>query len=333
MIETEKGYMNKLLKILLTLFILILSCLTSCKKDAGKNDQDQSGATKSLLADTGQTGDFTSAFGEDSDYTINPPSFTDNANGTVTDNIAGLMWQKSDGGEMTYENALVYCENLSLAGFTDWRIPTGSELFAINNYDRVNPALFIQYFTSTAAEYWWTGETRIDDVSRIWVVNAGGGIGAHPKTETVSAGGTKKFHARAVRNPNTSNQTGSDHFTDNGDGTVTDSHTGLVWQKIQPSSTLTWEEALAYAEGLVLAGKSDWRVPNIKELQSLNEVKLSKPSFNKNYFTSIVSGNFWSSTTLVQSTGKAWDINVDYGIVSYNDKTLKENIICVRGGI
>ena len=61
------------------------------------------------LPDTGQTEHYTATYGEDADYLINPPSFTDNGNGTITDNITGLMWQKTDGGEMTYENAAVYC--------------------------------------------------------------------------------------------------------------------------------------------------------------------------------------------------------------------------------
>ena len=56
------------------------------------------------------------------------------------------------------------------------------------------------------------------------------------------------------------------------------------------------------------------------------------PFFNKTFFPNVISGNYWSSTTLVNSTTKAWDINVDYGIVSYNEKTLKESVICVRGG-
>ena len=52
----------------------------------------------------------TTTFGEDSAYTTapaaNPQSFTDNGDGTITDNVTGLMWQKTDAGEMTWENAV-----------------------------------------------------------------------------------------------------------------------------------------------------------------------------------------------------------------------------------
>ena len=136
---------------------------------------------------------------------------------------------------------------------------------------------------------------------------------------------------RAVRNPYSTTFSVS-HFTDNGDGTIKDNYTGLTWQKIQSSNTMTWEEALAYASTLSLGGKTDWKVPNVKELQSLNDEKLMKPSFNNGYFTNVSSGNFWSSTSMYLSPGIAWDINVDYGIVSYDDKTLKQNVLCVRGG-
>ena len=284
------------------------------------------------LTDTGQTTSYTATQGEDADLVINPMSFTDNGDGTITDNNTGLMWQKTDGGEMTFEATSNYCKNLTLGGFTDWRLPTGIELFSLNDFDRINPALNTIYFPETAAEYWWTSEVCADDATKIWVVNAGGGIGAHPKTETVSAGGIKHFHVRAVRNAQTSTFSVS-HFTDNGNGTITDNYTGLTWQKIQSANLMTWEEALTYCKTVTLANKSDWRLPNIKELQSLNDPTLSKPSFNKTYFPNMISGNYWSSTSLYMTPAKAWDLNVDYGIVSQSDKTLQENVILVRGGL
>jgi hypothetical protein len=310
--------------------IFLAALLISCKKDSNDTNNNEADLRKGLLLpDTGQTTSYTSTSGEDADFIINPPAYINNGNGTVTDNVTGLMWQQTDGGEMTFENATFYCSNLRLGGYSDWRLPICIELFDINSYDQLNPALNTTYFLKTTAEYWYTSLTRADDASFVWMVNAGGGIGAHPKSETVSAGGTRKFHVRAVRNT-LSPVNIPLHFTDNRDGTITDNYTGLVWQKIQSSSLFTWEEALTYAFGLSLAGKTDWRLPNIKELQSLNDEKKSKPSFNKDYFPNILSGNFWSSTTMINATVKAWDLNIDYGIVSYSEKTLKENVICVR---
>lgn len=284
------------------------------------------------LPDTGQLTGFTSTPGEDADIVINSLSFTGNGDSTVTDNNTGLMWQKTDGGEMTFEDALAYAAKLALGGYTDWRLPTAVELFSINDYDHIKPALDPVYFTTTQAEYWWSGEKQTDDTMKIWVVNAGGGIGAHLRSETVSAGGTRKIHVRAVRNIFSTVFTIA-HFTDNGDGTIKDNYTGLTWQKIQPSNLMTWEEALAYGTASALAGKNDWRLPDVKELQSLTNVKLSKPTLDKNYFINILSGNYWTSTTMLNDPLKAWDINVDYGLITYHEKTVKQNVLLVRGGM
>ncbi|MEI7509315.1 MAG: hypothetical protein WCJ62_07610 [Flavobacterium sp.] len=59
-----------------------------------------------LLPDTGQTTSYTSTFGEDNDYNINVPSYSDNGDGTVTDNVTGLMWQKADGGDTSLVTSL-----------------------------------------------------------------------------------------------------------------------------------------------------------------------------------------------------------------------------------
>ena len=282
------------------------------------------------LPDTGQTTDYTATFGEDSDYSINIPSFTKEGDGTVIDNVTGLMWQRTDGGEMTFEKSSVYCDTLTLAGYSDWRLPTGTELFSILNHDRLNPALDTSCFTKTAAEYWWTNELGVDDATRVWVVNAGGGIGPHPKSETISAGGVKRFHVRAVRNVNAPLAI-SPRYIDNGNGTLTDRVSGLVWQKIQSPATMTWEDALKYSDSLSLAGYTDWRLPNIKELQSLNDAGLSKPSIDKLFFTSAVTGRYWSSTTQFNAATHAWYLDCEYGIVSYDLKTVLLNVFCVRG--
>lgn len=62
---------------------------------------------------------------------------------------------------------------------------------------------------------------------------------------------------------------GENRFSDNGDGTITDEATGLMWTKSDNREGVLWEDALAYCEGLELAGYDDWRLPNAKELQSI----------------------------------------------------------------
>ena len=140
--------------------------------------------TMKHLPDTGETMSYTTAPGEDNDFTINPPFFILNGNGTVTDTVTGLMWQQSDGGEMTYERAITYCDTLTLGGFTDWRLPNPHESFSILNHQFANPSMDATVFTTTLAEYWWTSIRQANDTTKIGVTNAGGGIGNLPKLET-----------------------------------------------------------------------------------------------------------------------------------------------------
>lgn len=281
------------------------------------------------LPDTGQTGNYTSTFGEDSDYLINVPSFINNSSNIVVDTVTGLMWQRTDGGEMTYEAAKIYCDTLTLGGYTNWRLPDCHELFSILNHNRTNPAIDTLYFTKTLAEYWWSSQRQANDTTKIWVTNAGGGVGNHLKTETISAGGTKRFHVRAVRDVNTPVSI-PQKFINNGNGTTTDLITGLTWQQIPIADSLTWEQALTYSENLNFAGYSDWRLPNIKELQSVNDEALINPSVNQTFFSGVSVKKYWSSTSLPNQTTKAWYFDTQFGITTYDFKTRAFYVVCVR---
>lgn len=283
------------------------------------------------LPDTGQSTSYTTTFGEDADYNINTPFYILNGNGTVTDTVTSLMWQQTDGGEMTIENAQLHCDTLTLGGYTDWRLPNCHELFSILNHDRVNPTIDTIYFTKTLAEYWWSSERQANDSNKVWVTNAGGGVGNHPKTETLSAGGPKRFHVRAVRDVTTPILL-PNHFIDNGNGTTTDLVTDLTWQQIPYYDSITWEQALTLADTLTFAGYSDWRLPNIKELQSMNDESLINPSINQTFFSGVNVNHYWSSTSLPNQTTKAWYLDTQLGLTTYQFKINKLYVLCVRGG-
>ena len=293
--------------------------------------QSQTMKTMLKLPDTGQSTSFTNTFGEDHDYTINPPFYKNNGNGTITDTITGLMWQQGDSGEMSYENALIYVDSLTLGGFTDWRLPNTYEAYSILIHQNANPAINTTFFTKTGAEYWWTADVQVNDATRQWLTNGGGGIGNHKKSEALSAGGTKKIHVRAVRDRNIPT-TITQRYLNNGNGTITDNLTGLVWQKVPNTNALTWEDALNYAENLSLAGENNWRLPNIKELQTLAEVSLTNPCINTNFFAVSGAKKYWSSTSLPNQTTKAWYLDTQFGITTYDLKSVPYYVICVSGG-
>ncbi len=122
-------------------------------------------------------------------------------------------------------------------------------------------------------------------------------------------------------------------LTNNGNGTVTDSATGLVWQQSEGGST-TWGEALNYCEGLTLGGMDDWRLPNVKELESLTDDTLSMPAINTTYFPDAYSAPYWSSTSLTEEfAGGALSVSF-YGFgIDNNDIVYSSNYVrCVRGG-
>jgi len=99
-----------------TLFMILALFVSSCssQNDELTTDPVVTSKTTVTLPDTGQATSYTSTPGEDADFTINSPSLKDNGDGTVTDNVTGLIWQKTDGGEMTFENASTYCKTLLL---------------------------------------------------------------------------------------------------------------------------------------------------------------------------------------------------------------------------
>src|SRR3989339_1091426 len=121
-------------------------------------------------------------------------------------------------------------------------------------------------------------------------------------------------------------------YTDNLNGTVTDNGTGLIWQQEDDNTTRTWEAAISYCEGLSLAGETDWRLPNMKELESIIDDSRNNPAIDIKAFPNTNSSNYWSSTTPKASyTFYAWVVNFYSGSVSYygNVKTNGMYVRCV----
>lgn len=251
--------------------------------------------------------------------------------GSVVDTATGLMWQREDGGEMTWEAARKYADALMLDGHDDWRLPTARELFTIFDHTR-NPALDPSRFPRPTAEYWWSSQPMAGDASRVWVTNSGGGVGPHPVRETISAGGQKRFHTRCVRDVAPPGAVPSPRLVANADHTVSDRTTGLMWQQDEGPADMMWDDAAKYASGLTIGGHNDWRVPTILELQSLHDVSRTNPAINTSVFAGTQSAEYWSSTTLQnRNRDQAWVIDFRLGIGTYAAKSALRRVRCVRG--
>jgi len=114
----------------------------------------------------------------------------------VTDTKLGLMWQDDIAAKRTYKNwkdAKRYCQNLSLAGFADWRLPTYDELLSIVDYDRYNPAIMPSFKNVNTSDYYWSSSVYVSSTKRAWIVDFKPG-------RTGNDFKTGKDYVRCVRN-------------------------------------------------------------------------------------------------------------------------------------
>lgn len=278
-----------------------------------------------LLSDTGQTTSYTDTTGEDADYSINSPSYTDNGDETVTDNNTLLVWQQSDdSSQRTWDDAVSYCQNLELGAYTDWRLPFIKELQSIADYESTTPAIDSTYFTNTTSNGdYWSSTTNADDNADAWCVfSYDGSVSYDPKSLT--------GYVRCVRRSGDSDIWLLDFSVIDNDVAVHDT-TGLYWQREDDGMTYTWEGALSYCEGLSLGGYSDWRLPNVREMQSIVDHTKSTPLIDSTTFPGSI-GNYWLSTSYALDGSRAWRINFYDGYVGYGPKSNSFYVRCVRGG-
>lgn len=281
--------------------------------------------------------------GYDADYTGSAPSYTLSGDGTrVTDNVTGLVWTQTpdrdgDGDvdaadKLTQPDAVNYCAALNLGGQT-WRLPSVKELYSLILFSGGDPSGYSGTDTSTLTPF-------IDGVFEPGFGDTGAGdriIDGQYATTTlyVSPEGTlssaatmfgvnfidgrikgypydfpssdpKTFYVLCVSG---SEAYGVNAFHDNGNGTVSDDATGLMWEQ-DDTSGLNFEEAVAQCEAATTGGWTDWRLPNVKELQGIVDYDRAPDAtgsaaidavFNATSFTNEGGaadwGYYWSSTT------------------------------------
>jgi len=292
--------------------------------------------------------------GQDAQYDGPQPRFVDNGDGSVTDLNTALMWQQTPGAKLTYADAVEGAASFTLAGYTDWRLPSIKELYSLMDFRGTDPSGFTGTDTSGLtpyidtnyfdfeygnpaveriidAQYWSSTEyvstTMNGDATTFGVNFADGRIKGYP-SEAIGPPGQQFTMNSFVRYVRGRTDYSVNSFVDNGDGTVTDVASGLMWQKNDSGSGLNWEQALAYAEGLTTAGHTDWRLPNAKELQSIVDYTRSPdttgsaaidPIFSVAPITDESGGadypSYWASTTHVNWTISpgAWGVYLCFG--------------------
>ncbi len=139
--------------------------------------------------------------------------------------------------------------------------------------------------------------------------------------------------------------TPEDRFVDNGNGTVTDSITGLMWLRCPlgqawngetctgNAARQTWQAALQAADGLAFAGFTDWRMPNLKEIGAIVEQRCRNPATNEVLFPVTATESFWSSSPYagdIGNAGYAWTIDFRNGIDTIITKNTELPVRLVR---
>ena len=311
--------------------------------------QRQDASIPAPLAKTGQTASYRS--GDDGalekGVTWPSPRFTDLGD-TVLNNLTGLEWVEDPHSlpdnpwGQTWNNAIDFCNVLSFSGNSDWRLPNRKELLSLIDYgngDAFSLALptghpflgiknnFPYWLGAVNSSYMRTIDMRFGNVSStyasqlcyVWPVRTGqtGAPAPLPASgqTTVYRPGDDGTHQAGVAWP-------IPRFTDFGN-TVLDNLTGLEWIKSPDGfSTMSWSSAIDYCNGLSYDGHSNWRLPNVKELESLvhcGEWTSSWLNSAETPFSGIES-NYWASTSAEYNTGNAWYVNMSGGIVYWDNK-------------
>jgi len=95
----------------------------------------------------------------------------DKRNSIILDQTTGLIWQKTEGGKRTWEKAIVYCENLVLGNYEDWRLPNIIELRSLVDRSKHNPTIDTAYFPDVAPSIYWTSSTPPSHNEYAWFVS------------------------------------------------------------------------------------------------------------------------------------------------------------------
>ena len=310
-------------------FTALLALLFSCTATAGQfilpdTGQDTCYGWTGIIECPQENEDF---YGQDANYTINPPQLIDNSNSTITDLLTGLTWEKKGRDNETlsysYTQAVDYCQDLSLGNQSEWRMPTRKEFSTIMNFGRVSPALdkdfFPYYTTGTEPEmYYWTSSEYCGDNNKVWKILLAFGL----INKGAKSGGPSKVMCV------TGSMESSNMYRANKNGTITDLVTGLMWEKKtgdngsrDKNNTYTWKDALNYCENLSLGNYSDWRIPNPKELERIVNLQQNNPAADTLIFPGTSSGLYWTGTSCSGCHKmKAFAIDFSDGTLYYGNK-------------
>ncbi len=264
-------------------------------------------------------------YGQDASYAVNPLSYRidglDGDGEVVTDLVTGLDWQRRTPSQaLDWWDAREYCAALELGGRADWRLPSRIELVSILDFGRRDPVADPAAFPDTPSDFYWTS-SPVPFLSFAYGVRFElGFIYDHDPRST--------GRVRCVRG---AYEAPAQRFSVEAElGVVTDQGTGLVWERATLDTPLGWLDALAHCEALALGGHDDWRLPTLKETQTLVDERRLQPSIDIAAFLDTPSEWFWSSTPIATHPDQAWATSTTDGYASIHAGAELHRVRCVR---
>ena len=248
---------------------------------------------------------------------------------------------------------------LGLCGRDKWRLPTLSELTGLVDYSISFPGPTIdqQRFPNTASQFYWSATPSADNQDSAWGMGFVFGYNYayfksdHGRVRLVhdplppQAPLETRFNKKDSReqlHPAITPTSPTHAFIDNGNGTVTDQRTGLIWMRCPVGQE--WQEpncrGQALAQNIQLfrqittdfhyAGHNDWRIPDIKELSSITELARTNPAINVAIFPDTAALSFWSNTVFANDANKQWLVQFHFGENHVDDKSVRALMRLVR---
>jgi hypothetical protein len=230
----------------------------------------------------------------------------------VRDNVTGLIWEikQAKDGVADYENpndadnqytwydtnpannlgytganndgknTQAFIEQLNqkqLGGFNDWRMPSPKELGSIANMAKTNPAIDVNFLPTIPSDefaFYWSSTSDADNTGLAWGVYFNYGNDNRNAKDS-------SYYVRAVRG----GQCWSfDNLVINGDRTITDIASGMMWELETKNTKQTWKNAMDYCENASTAMYTDWRLPEQKEIRTIVNLTRYLPAMNIDFF-------------------------------------------------
>ena len=222
---------------------------------------------------------------------------------TVHDDRTKLDWERvAPVATSTWGDADARCQSLALEG-PGWRLPTRIELLSLVDYGATAPSLNAVVFAVEAESgtFWSATPDARSPPGVAWTVAFGAG-------ESVAVARVAPARSRCVRGDSPARA----HYAEDGDR-VTDLFTGLAWQRqVTPTSAVTWTEALLACQSARTGGRSGWRLPTARELESIVDVRAAAaPTLRSGLFATAETGwTFWSITGVAGTNqARVWAIS------------------------